>query len=231
MKEAIHPKYYPNATVVCACGNTWTTGSTVETIRTDICSQCHPFFTGEQRIVDTEGQVDRFYKKLEARQQFVEERAAREAERTSPDRPIADLELSKRAVDSLAKAGITNVGQVLEKLESGEAAVVDPMISLRAEPPIRYVVPQKIAPARIRKRLFSTFFPWTAIQVEHTLRNPVLEACSGGKKIWEGAFSKLIARTRYPVPVEKFEWNRVDSEQGIVLRVKSANRKSLPPSL
>ncbi len=124
MKEAIHPKYYPNATVVCACGNTWTTGSTVETIRTDICSQCHPFFTGEQRIVDTEGQVDRFYKKLEARQQFVEERAAREAERTSPDRPIADLELSKRAVDSLAKAGITNVGQVLEKLESGEAAVL-----------------------------------------------------------------------------------------------------------
>lgn len=124
MKEAIHPKYYPNATVVCACGNTWTTGSTVETIRTDICSQCHPFFTGEQRIVDTEGQVDRFYKKLEARQQFVEERAAREAERTSPDRPIADLELSKRAVDSLAKAGITSVGQVLEKLESGEAAVL-----------------------------------------------------------------------------------------------------------
>jgi large subunit ribosomal protein L31 len=124
MKEAIHPKYYPNATVVCACGNTWTTGSTVETIRTDICSQCHPFFTGEQRIVDSEGQVDRFYKKLEARQQFVEERAAREAERTSPDRPIADLELNKRAVDSLAKAGITNVGQVLEKLESGEAAVL-----------------------------------------------------------------------------------------------------------
>jgi len=124
MKEAIHPKYYPNATVVCACGNTWTTGSTVETIRTDICSQCHPFFTGEQRIVDTEGQVDRFYKKLEARQQFVEERAAREAERTSPDRPIADLELSKRAVDSLAKARITSVGQVLEKLESGEAAVL-----------------------------------------------------------------------------------------------------------
>jgi len=124
MKEAIHPKYYPNATVVCACGNTWTTGSTVETIRTDICSQCHPFFTGEQRIVDSEGQVDRFYKKLEARQQFVEERAAREAERISPDRPIADLELSKRAVDSLAKAGITNVGQVLEKLESGEAAVL-----------------------------------------------------------------------------------------------------------
>jgi large subunit ribosomal protein L31 len=124
MKEAIHPKYYPNATVICACGNTWTTGSTVETIRTDICSQCHPFYTGEQRIVDTEGQVDRFYKKLQARQQYVEDLAAREAEKTSPDRLVADLDLSKRAVDALAKAGITNVGEVLAKLELGESAVL-----------------------------------------------------------------------------------------------------------
>jgi len=124
MKEAIHPKYYPNATVICACGNTWTTGSTVETIRTDICSQCHPFYTGEQRIVDTEGQVDRFYKKLQARQQYVEDLAAKEAEKTSPDRLVADLDLSKRAVDALAKAGITNVGEVLAKLELGESAVL-----------------------------------------------------------------------------------------------------------
>ena len=124
MKEAIHPKYYPNAKVVCACGNTWTTGSTVEAIRTDICSQCHPFYTGEQRIVDTEGQVDRFYKKLQARQQYVEELAAREAEKTSPDRLVADLDLSKRAVDSLARAGITNVGDVLAKLELGESAIL-----------------------------------------------------------------------------------------------------------
>ena len=125
--------------------------------------------------------------------------------------------------DLCALEGKLAARHILTRLESGEAAV-DPMISLRAEPPIRYVVPQKIAPARIRKRLFSTFFPWTAIQVEHTLRNPVVEACSGGEKIWEGAFSKLIARTRYPVPVEKFEWNRVDPEQGIVLRVKSVRK-------
>jgi len=65
MKKDIHPKYYPEAVVRCACGNTWTTGSTVEQIRTDVCSACHPFFTGEQRIVDTEGRVDRFYRRLE----------------------------------------------------------------------------------------------------------------------------------------------------------------------
>jgi large subunit ribosomal protein L31 len=64
MKEDIHPKYYPEAVVRCACGNTWTTGSTVPELRTDVCSKCHPFFTGEQRIVDTEGRVDRFYRRL-----------------------------------------------------------------------------------------------------------------------------------------------------------------------
>ena len=65
MKKGIHPKYYHNAKVTCACGNSWTTGSTVTELRTDVCSACHPFFTGEQRIVDTEGRVDRFYRRLE----------------------------------------------------------------------------------------------------------------------------------------------------------------------
>ena len=65
MKPKIHPKYYAQAKIVCACGNTWTTGATVPEIRVDVCSACHPFFTGEQRIVDTAGQVDRFMKRLE----------------------------------------------------------------------------------------------------------------------------------------------------------------------
>jgi large subunit ribosomal protein L31 len=64
MKEEIHPTYYPEAVVRCACGNTWTTGSTKPEVRTDVCSACHPFFTGEQRIVDSEGRVDRFYRRL-----------------------------------------------------------------------------------------------------------------------------------------------------------------------
>ena len=76
MKKDIHPKYYPEAKVTCACGNTWTTGSTKEEIRTEVCSDCHPFFTGEQqRLIDIEGQVDRFYKKLQARQEYVEDKS------------------------------------------------------------------------------------------------------------------------------------------------------------
>jgi large subunit ribosomal protein L31 len=72
MKEGIHPKWYPEAKVSCAsCGNTWTVGAAVPEIRTDVCSNCHPFYTGQQRIVDTEGQVDRFIKRLEKRQETV----------------------------------------------------------------------------------------------------------------------------------------------------------------
>ena len=68
MRKNIHPKYYKDARVICACGQTWTTGSTKPEIRTDVCSACHPFFTGEQRIVDTAGQVERFIRRLERRQ-------------------------------------------------------------------------------------------------------------------------------------------------------------------
>ena len=84
MKKEIHPTYFPEATVTCACGNSWKTGSTQEEIRTDICSNCHPFYTGEQRIVDTEGQVDRFMKKLQAREEFIADKKAEEDERLSP---------------------------------------------------------------------------------------------------------------------------------------------------
>lgn len=124
MKKGIHPTFYPDATVICSCGNTWKTGSTQKVIHTDVCSKCHPFFTGEQRIVDTEGQVDRFYKKLQVRQAYVEELEAREAARISPLRPVEELNLGPKATNALIQAGITNVGQVLEKLAQGEATLL-----------------------------------------------------------------------------------------------------------
>lgn len=66
MKTNIHPKWYPNAKVVCACGNTFTIGSTKEEIRVEVCSQCHPFFTGQQKFVDTLGRVEKFQKRQKA---------------------------------------------------------------------------------------------------------------------------------------------------------------------
>ena len=63
MKDKIHPKYYNDAKVICSCGNTFTTGSTKKELKVELCSQCHPFFTGERRVLDTTGRVERFKKR------------------------------------------------------------------------------------------------------------------------------------------------------------------------
>ena len=88
-------------------------------IRTDICSACHPFFTGEQRIVDTEGQVDRFLKRLQIRDTRRAEAEARIAALTSPELPLSELNLTKRHLALLAENGINVVGDFLRKLEEG----------------------------------------------------------------------------------------------------------------
>jgi large subunit ribosomal protein L31 len=60
MKKDIHPKYYPKAKVSCACGNSFTIGATVPEIKVEICSKCHPFYTGREQLIDTAGRVERF---------------------------------------------------------------------------------------------------------------------------------------------------------------------------
>jgi large subunit ribosomal protein L31 len=60
MKEKIHPKFYEDAQVVCSCGNTFTIGSTRKSLRVELCSKCHPFFTGERKMMDTAGRVEKF---------------------------------------------------------------------------------------------------------------------------------------------------------------------------
>jgi large subunit ribosomal protein L31 len=68
MKTAIHPTYYPAAKVMCACGNTITVGSTVKEIRVELCSRCHPFFTGKQKLVDTARRVEKFAERKEKKE-------------------------------------------------------------------------------------------------------------------------------------------------------------------
>src|SRR5690242_1298559 len=95
MKASIHPQYV-EATVTCSCGNTWKTRSTKPVLRTDLCSQCHPFFTGEQRIVDTAGQVERFMRRMQRSQERPAapapqpaQAAARPAKPAKPAREVA----------------------------------------------------------------------------------------------------------------------------------------------
>jgi large subunit ribosomal protein L31 len=113
MKADIHPKYYPNARVICSCGATWITGSTVPEIRTDVCSTCHPYYTGEQRIVDTAGQVERFMKRLERRQS---ETARRELE-SQMRREAEEAARKARARGGNAEAAAAEVYAKYERAE------------------------------------------------------------------------------------------------------------------
>jgi large subunit ribosomal protein L31 len=103
MKSNIHPTWFTEAKVVCACGNTFTTGSTLENIRVEICSNCHPFFTGQQKFVDTLGQVERFQRKTEEskvkraeRAKIEEIRKAKVVDKKSEKPSLKDLLMQAR---------------------------------------------------------------------------------------------------------------------------------------
>ncbi len=87
MKQDIHPKWFENAKVTCACGNTFTTGSTQEEIRVEICHACHPFFTGQQKFVDSLGRVEKFQKKQAAapKKKLVSKRTKKILKRSGED--------------------------------------------------------------------------------------------------------------------------------------------------
>ncbi|MCB9459902.1 MAG: 50S ribosomal protein L31 [Anaerolineaceae bacterium] len=126
MKKDIHPQWFSDAVVTCmSCGTEWRTGATVETMQTEICSNCHPFYTGQQRIVDTEGRVDTFMKRLRLRDEMRAQREAEVEALTPPDLPLSELGLGKRHLSVLEENGITVVQHVLDKLvEEGEEALL-----------------------------------------------------------------------------------------------------------
>lgn len=103
MKANIHPIWYPEAKVTCACGEAFITGSTIPLLKVDICSRCHPLFTGKQKFVDTLGQVERFQKKTEVsktkqaeRKLILEKRAAKTQEEKKEKPSLKDLLMQAR---------------------------------------------------------------------------------------------------------------------------------------
>jgi hypothetical protein len=93
-------------------------------------------------------------------------------------------------------------------------------ISLKAESPIRYVVPQRIFPKEIKPALFPRFVPGCSIQLEHTLSKPVIEARSGGRLLWRKAYGRLIASNRIAIPIWKFDLSQVDIKEGVTLKIQ-----------
>jgi len=81
MKQTIHPQYFEQAQVICACGNKFTTGSTQEVIHVELCDKCHPFYTGEQRFVDSGSRIEKFNKKVATGQLHVNKKKEKEQEK------------------------------------------------------------------------------------------------------------------------------------------------------
>ena len=119
MKKDIHPKWYPDAKVIYDGNVVMTIGSTQPELYVDIWSGSHPFFTGEQRLIDTEGQVDRFMRRLKVRQDIETSTAQRKKKADPRSVEIGIIGLETRSETALEEAGYTTLGDLVNVLQSG----------------------------------------------------------------------------------------------------------------
>ena len=135
MKQGIHPEYV-ECTVRCTCGNTWTTRATVPEMRLDLCDKCHPFYTGQQKLVDTGGRVQRFADKfggaanatLEAAKAAKEAKAAKAAEQEAARKAAAEAkaaEKAKRAAEFAKNAPVAEPEPEAEAEAEAEASATE----------------------------------------------------------------------------------------------------------
>lgn len=106
MKTETHPKYFPNATVTCnGCDRTYTVGSTTETVTVELCSNCHPFYTGKQKLVDTAGRVERFQARAAKKAEATGKKTATPAKPAAEPKPAQDDDVTpeKRLAEMKAK--------------------------------------------------------------------------------------------------------------------------------
>ncbi len=104
MKSNIHPKYYKEAKITCACGNSFTSGATLPEIRVEVCSACHPFFTGKQKFIDTQGRIDRFKAKIEAAKTTAFDKNAKKEKQQARRSKGPKLDLSQDLLKSNQKS-------------------------------------------------------------------------------------------------------------------------------
>ncbi|OGF24282.1 50S ribosomal protein L31 [Candidatus Falkowbacteria bacterium RIFCSPLOWO2_12_FULL_45_13] len=96
MKKDIHPKYYPQAKVTCACGNAFITGSTLPELKVEICSACHPFYTGKQKLIDSARRVEKFQAKVEAKNKNLAVHKNKKAKRVAKTKAKAAKKTEKK---------------------------------------------------------------------------------------------------------------------------------------
>ncbi len=124
MKEGIHPEWYPDAKVIVDGEVVATVGSTQPEIRVEIWSGTHPFYTGTQRLLDTEGQVDRFMRRLQRREEYKKVQEAKQEETVATNISIEAMGLGKRVEKALQEAEATIAQDLIDLLEKGDDALL-----------------------------------------------------------------------------------------------------------
>jgi large subunit ribosomal protein L31 len=124
MKEGIHPEWFPEAKVICNGEVVMTIGATQPELHVEIYSGNHPFYTGQQRLVDTEGQVERFMRRLQRREEIITEEDEQADAHSQLAVPVSEVNLGTRAEKALAADGIETVGDLLERLGQGDDALL-----------------------------------------------------------------------------------------------------------
>jgi large subunit ribosomal protein L31 len=145
MKKDAHPKWYPDAKVIVNGEVVMTVGATQPELHVEIWSGTHPFYTGQQRLVDTEGQVERFMRRLQRREEIVIDTEEKRETHSPLSRPITEIPLATRALNALKEAGFNTLGDVVHSLQEqgddallsvtgvGQKAVIDVKKYLRAQ--------------------------------------------------------------------------------------------------
>ncbi len=105
MKKEIHPTYYSNAKVICACGNSFTTGSTQKELKVELCSMCHPFYTGKQKLVDSARRVEKFQARVDAKKKAAAARKGKKVKRAAQAKIRAKKEVKVKTQSGIKKAG------------------------------------------------------------------------------------------------------------------------------
>jgi large subunit ribosomal protein L31 len=124
MKESIHPEWYPEAKVICNGEVVMTVGATKPELHVEIYSGNHPFYTGQQRLVDTEGQVERFMRRLQRREEIITEVEEMVDSHSPLAAPVSEVNLGSRAEKALIAEGVETVGDLLDRFQDGEDALL-----------------------------------------------------------------------------------------------------------
>ena len=124
MKKDIHPEWYPDAQVKLNGEVIMTVGATKPELNVEIWSGTHPFYTGQQRLLDTEGQVDRFMTRLKKREEMLKEQEEAAARQLPVNVSVDSIGLGKRVENALISSGLLTVGDLLERVEEGDDALL-----------------------------------------------------------------------------------------------------------